>query len=77
MIGSYSNERAETIEAFRAWHRGGALTDRQRDLIDTARVQCLARAYGVNLGPDPSAPVVRPDRDRRGYEDRLTEGREY
>lgn len=51
-----SNDRADLVEAFRAWHRGEPLTERQRDLIDQARIQCLARAYGVDLGPAFAVP---------------------
>lgn len=51
MINVLSAEKAELIDAVHAWHRGEALTRRQHDLIETARIQCLARAYGVDLGP--------------------------
>jgi len=59
----------ETSEAIRAWHRGAPLTERQRALIDQARIECLARAHGVDL-----RPVIR---DGMGNENRFFEGREY
>lgn len=37
--------KEEVDAAFRTWHRGESLNDRQQELINLAGFDCLARAF--------------------------------
>lgn len=54
-------DRDEITAAYKAWHRGESLTDRQRDLIDQARIECLSRVYASGLWPSLSAGKERAE----------------
>ena len=41
--------KSAVADAIRAWHRGDVLAETQIELINTARIVTLGRAYGLPL----------------------------